>query len=1274
MSRIRLVLIGSLTLLFAIAGQQLASARDQAYVHDQVREQLREKGEADVFVSLWDPKLPESRAKNWRQRVGAIKGMTRRFLAAAPGFKVRHTYVTQWLVAGKVDQEALDQLLASPLVEEVFVNRPVKPTLDKAGPLLGQPEAEAEGFDGHLTSIAIIDTGVDWTSPDLGGTPSSTFPTYKVIGGLNIIDNSLPPFDDIGHGTHVAGIAAGMDGKYRGIAPEATIVSYKVFDAAGGGGTFADITSAIDQAITDKDAGLYNIKVMNLSLGVSLEFPSHEACDAEPDSTAFFDAVADGIEVVVSSGNDGFLEGISYPGCISVVTSVGATYKESYSTTQDWGDCRDVNPPVDTPVCWSNRGELIDLYAPGANIISAKAAVVAQDPADPPGFISESGTSMSAPMVAGAAACVVNMLVADPWQYTDPALIKQLLKRNGVQVYDPATHVATPRVDVYAVRHPETQGPDLIVTSISTTATHPYPGDVIPLTLSLVNVGNQPSTPCTTLVVASENLTISPQDHLIAAVPTPALAPGESYTPLGLTGTAPGAPAQYYYVGAFADGEYVVKELDETNNSALGSRCLLGSASRVVESTIPEEMIAGQTYLLHVVMANEGVVPWTTAGGYELAAVSPLDTTRWGVSRVALPASVPPSGQIGFIFYVTAPTKGGWYPCHWQMVQGGHAFGEVATGALKMLVVDTIGGPFSAGQDFPAISGNRAVFEDYAWLPRDPMGPYGFPAITVSDLPETADIAPTLFTMPWQLPIPIDPYSGLWVEPYTNMDIGYHWYPAVSGDWVVWQVDDLYDPGNFAQWYFQVVAMDMSRPGFLPRRLTYNPNRPWDNWMPAVDGSMVVWEDYRNDDNRRVGDGLMDRDQIWIADANGPILGPDFTVASWPLTTADSLKLNPRISGNLVVWDDWRDHVQPDIFLYDLSVDTDYNGIPNWKEPPGVRPNPDPAEIRLTDTSYPEMQPDVSGRKVVWLDLRRDDGTGSTIDVYGLDLDTWTETPVATDPPAVRSQPRIDGPNVVWADKRLDQWDVYWQNLTTGATAAVAGMNVDEDVPDISGRWLVYSQVLLDLFGYQLRTVYSQHALTDTLVAVHTFADVAADYWAWKAIEAVVEHGIVTGYSDGTYRPEVIVGRDQMAVFIARLISGSDAGVPAGPATPTFTDVPIDYWAYKHIELCAKQPSPGVVTGYTDGTYRPTQKVNRGAMAVFVARAVVGGDANVPLGPAQPSFADVLTNFWAYKYIEYLKTRNVVHGYSDGLYHPEFDVTRAQMAVFIARAAGFTSD
>lgn len=138
-------------------------------------------------------------------------------------------------------------------------------------------------------------------------------------------------------------------------------------------------------------------------------------------------------------------------------------------------------------------------------------------------------------------------------------------------------------------------------------------------------------------------------------------------------------------------------------------------------------------------------------------------------------------------------------------------------------------------------------------------------------------------------------------------------------------------------------------------------------------------------------------------------------------------------------------------------------------------------------------------------------------------------------------------------------------------------------------------------------------------------------------------------------------------------IAFSDDGVAVSnrveiPLWVGFPDVPLDYWAYDEIMECFVAD---VVDGYADGLYRPERPVSRGQMAVYISRAMAGGDRYVPEADPEPTFPDVDTDHWTYRYVEYTVSHHVVSGYSDGNYHPDWELTRAQMAVYIARARGW---
>ncbi len=155
--------------------------------------------------------------------------------------------------------------------------------------LWNSTSASGRKLDGTGTAIGIIDTGIDYTHPDLGG---AKFPNAKVVGGYDFADDDGDPMDIQGHGTHVAGIAA-ADGKVQGVAPKAKLYAYKVFSDQGGGAADGDIIAALDRSVRDR------CTVVNLSLGMS------GGTADTPENEAINNAVKAGVVVVAATGNSG---------------------------------------------------------------------------------------------------------------------------------------------------------------------------------------------------------------------------------------------------------------------------------------------------------------------------------------------------------------------------------------------------------------------------------------------------------------------------------------------------------------------------------------------------------------------------------------------------------------------------------------------------------------------------------------------------------------------------------------------------------------------------------------------------------------------------------------------------------------------------------------------------------------------------------------------------------------------------------------------------------
>ena len=153
---------------------------------------------------------------------------------------------------------------------------------------------------------------------------------------------------------------------------------------------------------------------------------------------------------------------------------------------------------------------------------------------------------------------------------------------------------------------------------------------------------------------------------------------------------------------------------------------------------------------------------------------------------------------------------------------------------------------------------------------------------------------------------------------------------------------------------------------------------------------------------------------------------------------------------------------------------------------------------------------------------------------------------------------------------------------------------------------------------------------------------------------------VVKGFPNGTYAPTLTVDRQQMAIFMARALK-----LPLLTYEGRFSDVPSDMVGAEHIEALARAD---IVQGFAPTVYGPSGIVTREQMAIFVARGMAGGDANVPTGPAVATFNDVPTGAVSYPYVEYCVDQQVVQGYSPTVYGAPVPVSRDQMSIFVWRA------
>ena len=312
----------------------------------------------------------------------------------------------------EINESELDKILENESIKEVFYDFPVSLDLQDSVNIINASTAwkrqvSGQNLTGKGQSICIIDTGIDYNHPSLGGCYGNNNASSgcKVIGGYDFVNNDDDPRDDNGHGTHVAGIAA-ANGNIIGIAPEAKLIAIKALDL-NGAGLSSDVISGIEWCTNNSRA--LNISVISLSLGTDcMVYP--ESCSLSLcDDSAFFDSISkafnNNISVVAASGNDG-LDLISSPACVSKSIRVGSSTKQDGFST------------------FTNKNLFLRLLAPGASIVSAWLNSESK---------SLSGTSMATPHVSGAIA-IINQFLNLKEETRNPKEIEDILYETGKNI------------------------------------------------------------------------------------------------------------------------------------------------------------------------------------------------------------------------------------------------------------------------------------------------------------------------------------------------------------------------------------------------------------------------------------------------------------------------------------------------------------------------------------------------------------------------------------------------------------------------------------------------------------------------------------------------------------------------------------------------------------------------------------------------------------------------------------------------------------------------
>lgn len=382
-------------------------------------------------------------------------------------------------VAARLTRTEIEALLASGAVESVEEDALCHATRETADQSFGTAKARADfGINGNADgdasrftaqdmTIAVIDSGIDPRHPDFAGN--------KIIAWKDFVSGNAAPYDDNGHGTHCASIAAGrVVNGVGGVAPGASLIGLKVLNAQGSG-SLSTIASAVDWCIQNK--ARFGIEVVSMSLGSSTSADGTDVL-----SRTVNQAVEAGLVVCVAAGNEG-------PNAFTIGSPGAAERAITVGNMLDTGKGGFVINSSSSRGPTADGRIKPDLCAPGTQILAAQANTT--------GYVRMTGTSMACPFVAGVAAL---MLQANPGLGADD--VKRILKETAVHFgYTGENHeFGAGRLDGYAAlaKANRTEGtapavPDhlyaqgqLTVAGTQHTWTVPIDDTRFPLALSLI--------------------------------------------------------------------------------------------------------------------------------------------------------------------------------------------------------------------------------------------------------------------------------------------------------------------------------------------------------------------------------------------------------------------------------------------------------------------------------------------------------------------------------------------------------------------------------------------------------------------------------------------------------------------------------------------------------------------------------------------------------------------------------------------------------------------
>ncbi len=411
-------------------------------IDPKISEKLKQQSSINAIVELYDEPFSKDAFLSYKEKIKTKEEDVLSTLSNSDfTFKVRYKTIPGF--AGVITQSGLNKLSSNTKVKYIYLDSISHTLLSESVPLINADDVhniELSGtkLTGNGQVVCVIDTGVDYTHPALGGCLGSG---CKVAGGYDFVNSDDDPMDDAddSHGTHIAGIIAAK-GSVTGVSPDAKLLAVKVCRANGSCPNSLLVAGA-DWCMDHKsDLGT---NIITMSIGGSETYDSNTCPNSGFMETALSRAHSLDIPFTIASGNKGIKNGIAYPACSPNAISVGAVYDSNVGSftaclNADCSQtCTDSATAADKVTCYSNTADILDFVAPGTWIRSTIRNGL---------YDNRFGTSQATPHVAG--------VIALMKQYNPSLTIDQIisiLKENSPHVIDLANSISLPRVDALAL-------------------------------------------------------------------------------------------------------------------------------------------------------------------------------------------------------------------------------------------------------------------------------------------------------------------------------------------------------------------------------------------------------------------------------------------------------------------------------------------------------------------------------------------------------------------------------------------------------------------------------------------------------------------------------------------------------------------------------------------------------------------------------------------------------------------------------------------------------